>query len=107
MRFRIPAKAQIPAVAMKAARQQQIVELLNQHHTLTTEALSHLLPQVSIGTIRRDLNELQRQGAFSVVTGGREFFNAIIITARSLFRRRVKATHAHKSDIARTALAWD
>ena len=46
---------------MKAARQQQIVELLNQHHTLTTEALSHLL-QVSIETIRRDLSELQKQG---------------------------------------------
>jgi DeoR family L-fucose operon activator len=69
---------------MKAARQQQIVELLNQHHTLTTEALSHLL-QVSIETIRRDLSELQKQGVFSVATGRRAFSSVTITTARSLF----------------------
>lgn len=47
---------------MKAARQQQLVELLNQHYTLTTAALSHFL-QVSFEIIRRDLNRLQKQGS--------------------------------------------
>ena len=46
---------------MKAARQQAIVDLLLNHTSLTTEALSEQL-KVSKETIRRDLNELQTQG---------------------------------------------
>ena len=46
---------------MKAARQQAIVDLLLNHTSLTTEALSEQL-KVSKETIRRDLNELQKQG---------------------------------------------
>lgn len=45
---------------MKAARQQAIVDLLLNHTSLTTEALSEQL-KVSKETIRRDLNELQTQ----------------------------------------------
>ncbi len=46
---------------MKAARQQAIVDLLINHKSLTTEALSVQL-NVSKETIRRDLSELQAQG---------------------------------------------
>lgn len=46
---------------MKAARQQAIVDLLINHKSLTTEALSIEL-NVSKETIRRDLSELQTQG---------------------------------------------
>lgn len=46
---------------MKAARQQAILDLLINHNSLTTEALSLQL-NVSRETIRRDLSELQSQG---------------------------------------------
>jgi DeoR/GlpR family transcriptional regulator of sugar metabolism len=45
---------------MKAARQQAILDLLINHNSLTTEALSLQL-NVSRETIRRDLSELQSQ----------------------------------------------
>lgn len=90
---------------MKAARQQQIVELLNQHHTLTTEALSHLL-QVSIETIRRDLSELQKQGRIQRSHGQARVLQRNNHNGEKPFQRRVKSHYAHKSDIARTALAW-
>ena len=44
---------------MKAARQQAIVDLLLNHTSLTTEALSEQL-KVSKETIRRDLNYRRR-----------------------------------------------
>lgn len=53
---------------MKAARQQAIVDLLLNHTSLTTEALSEQL-KVSKETIRRDLNELQTQGKFCAIMG--------------------------------------
>lgn len=90
---------------MKAARQQQIVELLNQHHTLTTEALSHLL-QVSIETIRRDLSELQKQGRLQRSHGQARVLQRNNHNGEKPFHSRVKSHYAHKSDIARTALAW-
>ena len=46
---------------MKAARQQAIIDLLINHSSLTTEALSLQL-NVSKETIRRDLSELQSRG---------------------------------------------
>ena len=46
---------------MKAARQQAIVDLLLNHTSLTTEALSEQL-KVSKETIRRDLNEAAGAG---------------------------------------------
>lgn len=90
---------------MKAARQQQIVELLSQHHTLTTEALSQLL-QVSIETVRRDLSELQKQGSIQRSHGQARVLLRDNHNGEKPFHRRVKSHYAHKSDIARTALAW-
>ncbi len=75
---------------MKAARQQQIVELLNQHHTLTTEALSHLL-QVSIETIRRDLSELQKQGRLQRSHGQARVLQRNNHNGEKPFHSRVKA----------------
>jgi DeoR/GlpR family transcriptional regulator of sugar metabolism len=54
---------------MKAARQQAILDLLINHNSLTTEALSLQL-NVSRETIRRDLSELQSQGKCCVTTVG-------------------------------------
>lgn len=90
---------------MKAARQQQIVELLSQHRTLTTEALSQLL-QVSIETVRRDLSELQKQGSIQRSHGQARVLQRNNHNGEKPFHSRVKSHYAHKSDIARTALAW-
>ncbi len=63
---------------MKAARQQQLVELLNQHYTLTTAALSHFL------RVPR-FKQVAEAGKHSAVnTGRREHLSETIVIARSL-----------------------
>ena len=90
---------------MKATRQQEIVDLLQQHHSLTTEALSCYL-RVSIETIRRDLGELQRQGKIQRSHGRARSLHRDNCDGEKPFHRRLKSHYAHKSDIARTALGW-
>ena len=90
---------------MKAARQQAILDLLINHNSLTTEALSLQL-NVSRETIRRDLSELQSQGKVL-----RNHVRAKVIQLQSQdsgdpFHIRLKSHYAHKADIAREALAW-
>ena len=90
---------------MKAARQQAILDLLINHNSLTTEALSLQL-NVSRETIRRDLSELQSQGKVL-----RSHARAKVIHRQSQdsgdpFHIRLKSHYAHKADIAREALAW-
>jgi DeoR family L-fucose operon activator len=89
---------------MKAARQQAIVDLLINHSSLTTEALSKQL-NVSKETIRRDLSELQAQGKCCVTTVGQKSFIAQPGQRRP-FPYALKSHYAHKADIAREALAW-
>lgn len=69
---------------MKAARQQAILDLLINHNSLTTEALSLQL-NVSRETIRRDLSELQSQGKCCVTTVGQKSFTGKVVTAATLF----------------------
>jgi DeoR family L-fucose operon activator len=89
---------------MKAARQQAIIDLLINHSSLTTEALSLQL-NVSKETIRRDLSELQSRGKCCVTTVGQKSFIGKPGQRRP-FPYCLKSHYAHKADIARGALAW-
>ncbi|WP_097723058.1 L-fucose operon activator [Escherichia coli] len=90
---------------MKAARQQAIVDLLLNHTSLTTEALSEEL-KVSKETIRRDLNELQTQGKILRNHGRAKYIHRQNQDSGDPFHIRLKSHYAHKADIAREALAW-
>ncbi|EGF6167924.1 L-fucose operon activator [Salmonella enterica] len=90
---------------MKAARQQAIVDLLINHKSLTTEALSTRL-NVSKETIRRDLSELQTQGKVLRNHGRAKYIHRENQDSGDPFHIRLKSHYAHKADIAREALAW-
>lgn len=90
---------------MKTARQQEIVDLLIHHKSLTTDALSIEL-NVSIETIRRDLNELQTQGKVLRNHGRVKYLHRENQDSGDPFHIRLKSHYAHKADIARGALAW-
>ena len=85
---------------MKAARQQAIVDLLLNHTSLTTEALSEQL-KVSKETIRRDLNELQTQGKILRNHGRAKYIHRQNQDSGDPFHIRLKSHYAHKADIAR------
>lgn len=90
---------------MKVARQQAIVDLLINHKTLTTEALSAQL-DVSKETIRRDLSELQMQGKVQRNHGRARYIHRENQDNGDPFHIRLKSHYAHKADIAREALRW-
>ncbi|HDR2889828.1 TPA: L-fucose operon activator [Enterobacter asburiae] len=90
---------------MKAARQQAIVDLLINHKSLTTEALSVEL-DVSKETIRRDLSELQTQGKVLRNHGRAKYIHRENQDSGDPFHIRLKSHYAHKADIAREALTW-
>ncbi|VUS78832.1 HTH-type transcriptional repressor GlcR [Klebsiella huaxiensis] len=90
---------------MKAARQQAILDLLMNHTSLTTEALSLQL-DVSRETIRRDLSELQSQGKVLRNHGRAKVIHRENQDSGDPFHIRLKSHYAHKADIAREALAW-
>ncbi len=90
---------------MKAARQQAIVDLLLNHTSLTTEALSEQL-KVSKETIRRDLNELQTQGKILRNHGRAKYIHRQNQDSGDPFHIRLKSHYAHPADIARDSLAW-
>ena len=83
---------------MKAARQQAIVDLLLNHTSLTTEALSEQL-KVSKETIRRDLNELQTQGKILRNHGRAKYIHRQNQDSGDPFHIRLKSHYAHKADI--------
>ena len=83
---------------MKAARQQAIVDLLLNHTSLTTEALSEQL-KVSKETIRRDLNELQTQGKILRNHGRAKYIHRQNQDSGDPFHIRLKSHYAHKADM--------
>lgn len=89
---------------MKTTRQQAMMDLLRQSSSLTTDALAERLG-VSRETIRRDLSELQENGQI-LRSHGRARVLARGQNGELPFQSRLKSHYAHKSDIARHALAW-
>ena len=90
---------------MKEARQQTIIDLLIQHHSLTTDVLSVQL-NVSKETIRRDLSELQAQGKVLRNHGRAKYIHRENQDSGDPFHIRLKSHFTHKADIAREALEW-
>lgn len=90
---------------MKEARQQTIIDLLIQHHSLTTDVLSTQL-NVSKETIRRDLSELQAQGKVLRNHGRAKCIHRENQDSGDPFHIRLKSHFTHKADIAREALEW-
>ena len=90
---------------MKEARQQTIIDLLIQHHSLTTDVLSTQL-NVSKETIRRDLSELQAQGKVLRNHGRATYIHRENQDSGDPFHIRLKSHFTHKADIAREALEW-
>ncbi|HDR2612260.1 TPA: L-fucose operon activator [Enterobacter ludwigii] len=90
---------------MKEARQQTIIDLLIQHHSLTTDVLSTQL-NVSKETIRRDLSELQAQGKVLRNHGRAKYIHRENQDSGDPFHIRLKSHFTHKADIAREALEW-
>ncbi|CAI8786350.1 L-fucose operon activator [Kosakonia quasisacchari] len=86
---------------MKHARQQAILQLLTNQHSITTLALAAQL-NVSVETIRRDLNALQTEGKI-VRRHGRA---STLHDGGEPFRTRLKSHYADKADIAHHALNW-
>lgn len=90
---------------MKEARQQTIIDLLIQHHSLTTDVLSTQL-NVSKETIRRDLSELQAQGKVLRNHGRAKYIHRENQDSGDPFHIRLKSHFTHIADIAREALEW-
>lgn len=90
---------------MKTVRQQGILDLLNQHQSLTTDMLAASL-QVSKETIRRDLSELQTQGMLQRSHGRARLIRRENQDNGDPFHTRLKSHYTHKADIAREAIAW-
>ncbi|MFP2273353.1 L-fucose operon activator [Enterobacter ludwigii] len=90
---------------MKEARQQTIIDLLIQYHSLTTDVLSTQL-NVSKETIRRDLSELQAQGKVLRNHGRAKYIHRENQDSGDPFHIRLKSHFTHKADIAREALEW-
>lgn len=90
---------------MKAARQQAIVDLLNNQRSLTTATLAVQL-NVSRETIRRDLSELQAKGKVLRNHGRAKSILRENPDSGDPFHIRLKSHYAHKADIARKALSW-
>ena len=90
---------------MKVARHQRIVALLAQSHSLTTDELAAMLG-VSKETVRRDFSELQQQGKIQRSHGRARAIRHNHQGSEAPFLSRQKSHYAHKSDIARHALAW-
>ncbi|AOT43581.1 L-fucose operon activator [Enterobacter ludwigii] len=90
---------------MKEARQQTIIDLLIQHHSLTTDVLSTQL-NVSKETIRRDLSELQAQGKVLRNHGRAKYIHRENQDSGDPFHIRLKSHFTHKADIAREAMEW-
>lgn len=90
---------------MKVARHQHIITLLAQSHSLTTDQLAAALG-VSKETVRRDLSELQHQGKIQRSHGRARAIRRDNQDNEAPFQTRLKSHYAHKSDIARHALAF-
>lgn len=91
---------------MKSTRQNDILKLLMLKQNLKTEELVEELG-VSIETIRRDINDLVRQGLVSKVYGGiRMIKNDMRVTVQESWTKRLESNHDEKIAIVSRALEF-
>jgi DeoR family L-fucose operon activator len=87
---------------MKTARHEELVQLLEQYENLTTQQLARLL-EVSLETVRRDLDCLQKQGKIIRQHGRARHISRG--TGDPFIERQKSHLHS-KATIARRALEW-
>lgn len=91
-------------MSLKAARQSEIMNLLLMERSLKTEDLARRM-DVSVETIRRDLNALERDGVIRKVYGGVELLpDTRRVTEMAQWETRLAHCHAEKVKISARAL---
>ena len=90
---------------MKTARHHELLQLLEQYDSLTTQQLARLL-EVSLETVRRDLTDLQKQGKILRQHGRAKRLGQGAAETGDPFAERQKSHLNSKAVIARRALAW-
>lgn len=89
---------------MKSFRQNEIIRILEQEKTVNTIQLSQRL-QVSVETIRRDFNQLEKCGILKKVYGGAEYLGSSTILWPSL-KDRQGSNQGEKRAIAAEAIKF-
>ena len=86
---------------MYSIRQEQIREYIEEKNVVTIKELQALFPNVSLMTIHRDLDALERIGAVVKFRGGAK---SVRLAGDPDFNVRMRENNAGKTAIARTAL---
>lgn len=86
---------------MYSIRQEQLKKYIEQNNVVTIKELQALFPQVSLMTIHRDLDALERDGAVVKFRGGAR---SVRHTGDPEFNVRMRENNAGKVTIARKAL---
>lgn len=91
---------------MKAARRQQIRELLQTKPFVSLKELTAMFPDVTSMTLRRDIEFFESQGELIKVRNGARSMKFITATADENYRRREKENEGAKKNLATAALAF-
>ena len=86
---------------MYSIRQEQIREYIEQKNVVTIKELQSLFPNVSLMTIHRDLDSLERSGSVVKFRGGAK---SVRLTGDPEFNVRMRENNAGKNEMARKAL---
>lgn len=89
---------------MKVFRQKEIVRILEKKKIINTQEMAKHF-NVSIETIRRDLDQLEKQGVLNKTYGGAELRSKAVVSPFPLENRRASAREA-KADIAAKAAEY-
>lgn len=86
---------------MNNIRQERIKEYVEANHVATIRELQALLPEVSLMTIHRDLDALERRGVLVKIRGGAK---SVRHAGDPEFNVRMQENNAEKLEIARKAM---
>ena len=87
---------------MYSIRQEQIREYIEQKNVVTIKELQALFPKVSLMTIHRDLDALERSGAVVKFRGGAK---SVRLTGDPEFNVRMRENNSGKSQMAAKAMS--
>ena len=91
---------------MKAARRQQIRELLETKPFISLKELGELFPEVTGMTLRRDIEYFEQQGELIKVRNGARSMKFITATADEKYSRRERENEAVKRTLALCARGY-
>ncbi len=87
---------------MKSMRQIELVKLLEKNHVINTAEMAKRF-NVSIETIRRDLDHFEQQGILKKIYGGAELRYNDEAVFTSPLEQRINSQHSEKTSMARKA----